>query len=302
MQTRPLTLNIIGAGRLGKTLARLWQDRGIFSVAGLCNRSRESTQAAVDFIGAGDVYSDIMSMPEADCWLIATGDNEIATSAHRLAERFSARGSLKGTTAESRPLIFHCSGALPAAALNACRPAAIASAHPVHSFADPERSLTTLQGSTVALEGDDTGTQVLRGAFAMLGCDTLSLSPEQKLLYHTGSVMACNYLTVLLDLSLQTLAAAGIDEQTARKLLEPIVTQTVRNNFALGPAHALTGPVARGDAETVQKQLQALQKTDRAIAEIYRQLGLAGVELAQKTDLSDNQANQLQSILREQAK
>lgn len=302
MRTPLPTLNIIGAGRLGKTLARLWQEQGVFSIAGLCNRSRKSAQAAAEFIGAGDVYTDIMSMPDADCWLIATGDTEITPTARLLAERLQAQGSQENAPTPKQPLIFHCSGALPAAALETCRPASIASAHPVHSFADPERSLTTLVGSTVALEGDETGTLLLQHAFAKLGCETLSLSPKQKLLYHTGSVMACNYLTVLLELSLQTFAAAGIDEQSARKLLEPIVTQTVRNNFALGPASALTGPIARGDTETVHRQLQALQNTDKDIAEIYRQLGLAGIELAKKTNLNDKQADRLQSILREQAK
>ncbi|WP_295799579.1 Rossmann-like and DUF2520 domain-containing protein [uncultured Microbulbifer sp.] len=291
MQAAAPTLNIIGAGRLGRTLARLWSERGVFTIAGLCNRSNESTASAREFIGAGKICGHIADLPDADCWLIATGDADIAATALLLARRLDGQ----------RPLVFHCSGALPASVLEPCRPATLASAHPVHSFAEPQHSLEAFAGSTVTLEGDDEGRALLGRAFSAVGCELLTLNPQQKVLYHTGSVMACNYLTVLLDQSLKVFAAAGIAESSARKLLEPIVTQTVRNNFALGPARALTGPIARGDGETVARQLHALAQVDEKILNSYRTLGQAGVELAKKSGLDEKQVRQLESILREQA-
>ena len=297
MQSARPTLNVIGAGRLGKTLARLWSERGVFAIAGICNRSLESAQAARDFIGAGNTCARIQDLPDADCWLIATADSDIAATAEQLAARLSTTIS----ESERPPLVFHCSGALPASLLAPCRPALLASAHPVHSFAEPQRSLETFAGSTVALEGDDEGKTLLGAAFTKLQCELLTLDPQQKVLYHTGSVMACNYLTVLLDQSLQVFAAAGIDESSAKKLLQPIVAQTVHNNFALGPAAALTGPIARGDSDTVARQLHALAQVDGKTLDCYRALGLAGVELAKKAGLDESQAQPLEKILREQA-
>ena len=294
MQTPELpTLNIIGAGRLGRTLARLWYRRGVFAIGGICNRSIESSVSAREFIGAGNAVDKLHAMPPADAWLIAVPDDQIAATAETLAPHLPANG---------QALVFHCSGALPANALAACTPALLVSAHPVHSFADPQRSLDELPGATVALEGDEAGVARLQHAFHALDCHCLSLTPEQKVLYHTGSVMACNYLTVLMDISLQTFAAAGIDNETAKELLAPIVLQTARNNFALGTERALTGPLVRGDVGTVARQLQALEALAQrepehsAPSEAYRTLGKAALPLAKRAGLSETARRQLAAL------
>ncbi|WOX06238.1 Rossmann-like and DUF2520 domain-containing protein [Microbulbifer pacificus] len=288
------TLNIIGAGHLGRTLACLWHRRGVFAIGGICNRSVESSAAAREFIGAGTAAESLDTMPPAGLWLIAVPDDQIVSTAQKLASYLPS---------DRQTLVFHCSGALPASALASCTHATLASAHPVHSFADPQRSLEDLPGATVALEGDIDGMQRLESAFRALDCPCIPLSPEQKVLYHTGSVMACNYLTVLLDLSLQTFAAAGIDGATAKQLLAPIVLQTANNNFALGPERALTGPLVRGDVETVTRQLQTLEKLAQinpgtaALAETYRTLGKAALPLAKRAGLSDTARRQMSDLL-----
>ena len=299
------TLNVIGAGKLGRTLARLWSERGVFRIGSVCNRSLASASEATAFIGAGTAVADISSMAPADCWLVAVADDAIEATAKALASHFQSPPAHQSA---SDPVVFHCSGALPASALSACSGAALASAHPVHSFADPQRSLEDLQGSVVALEGDDSGRELLNDAFNALDCACITLSPEQKVLYHTGSVMACNYLTVLMDLSLQTFAAAGIDESTARKLLAPIVMQTAKNNFDLGPQKALTGPLARGDIRTVARQLEALLALDSeeqgpvppSLATVYRTLGDAALPLARQAGLDAASVQKLHTLFDEQ--
>lgn len=280
------TLNIIGAGRLGRTLGRLWQTHGFFRIQSICNRTLESAQSAVEFIGAGSASPSIETLTDADCWLIASGDAQIAPIAKQVATRL-----------EEGNIVFHCSGALSSKVLSPCRPATIASAHPVHSFADPQQSLRTLADSSTTLEGDNHAVALLRRAFAALGCKTLSIEPENKTLYHAGSVLACNYLTGLMDLSLRTFAAAGIDGKQARRLLKPIVLQTAQNNMQLGPEKSLTGPIARGDLDTVAAQVDVLQKLDPQLAQCYRQLGLACVELARRGQLADDDADQLAELL-----
>ncbi|MCK7595711.1 F420-dependent NADP oxidoreductase [Microbulbifer sp. CAU 1566] len=303
------TLNVIGAGRLGRTLASLWQQRHVFQIGAIFNRSPDSSADACAFIGAGNAAASIETMPPADLWLIAVADDQIESVATQLATRLAAFQS-NGTDNEpgqtSSPLVFHCSGALPASALSACTGANLASAHPVHSFADPQRSLTDLPGATVALEGAPTAVDTLATAFAALDCHCIRLSPEQKVLYHTGSVMACNYLTVLMDLSLRTFAAAGIDDATAKQLLAPIVLQTAQNNFALGPQNALTGPLVRGDIRTVTRQLDALEELAAHLPEdaphlarVYRTLGEAALPLATNAGLSTALSLQLKTLFSE---
>lgn len=285
-----LTLNIIGAGNLGRTLGRLWQQQGYFRIQSVCNRSRHSAESAVDFIGGGRAADSIDAMDNADCWLIATGDTQIGEVAETLA------GHLHGAADK---LVFHCSGALSSGVLANCRPAAVASAHPVHSFADPALSVRNFAGTSVALEGDTPATDILRGAFAALGCKLLSVSAEKKSLYHAGSVFACNYLSALMDLSLRSFAAAGIGRADALQLLAPIVQQTAQNNLQLGPEKSLTGPIARGDRDTVATQLAALENIDSQLALNYRHLGLACVELARRSGLSPDDAAALTELLQE---
>ncbi|WP_237065686.1 Rossmann-like and DUF2520 domain-containing protein [Microbulbifer guangxiensis] len=286
------TLNIIGAGKLGRTLGRLWQERSFFHVHGVCNRSLESSRHAVDFIGAGEARSSLDSMPAADCWLIASPDSEIERLAAVLASHLDTLA-----TRSAQTTVFHCSGALGSEVLEVCHPASIASAHPVHSFANPARSLETLSGSAVAMEGDENAVAILKDAFSALGCRTLSIASEHKSLYHAGSVFACNYLTVLMGLSLQCLERAGIRQEDALALLQPIVLQTARNNMELGPEASLTGPIARGDTMTVSKQLRVLAETSPLLADNYRHLGLACVELARRGSLDDDAAERLTAIL-----
>ncbi|WGL17749.1 DUF2520 domain-containing protein [Microbulbifer bruguierae] len=274
-----LTLNIIGAGKLGRTLARLWHQQQVFTIGALCNRTTASSKEARDFIGAGEAVKHITSMPPADLWLIAVPDDDIEPTAIELAATLT---HLQQDRPQYRPIVFHCSGALPASVLAACAVAELASAHPAHSFADPERSLADFSGTTVALEGTEQAQEYLEKAFTMLGCHSIRLSPEQKVLYHTGSVMACNYLTVLLELSLQIFAAAGIERDTATRLLAPIVRQTANNNFALGPQRALTGPLVRGDVQTIERQLKALDALPQQhLSQVYRLLGKSALPLAE---------------------
>ncbi|GAB2517120.1 Rossmann-like and DUF2520 domain-containing protein [Microbulbifer agarilyticus] len=308
-----LSLNVVGAGKLGRTLAALWHASGVFEIAGLFNRSAENAREARDFIGAGTAVSDLSKLPPAQVWLLAVPDDQIASTATALPPIIAQHPPQAGRP----PILFHCSGALPASVLAASGADLLASAHPVHSFADPKRSLTDLPGSTVALEGSEEAINVLEPAFTALSCNCIHLGSSQKVLYHTGSVMACNYLTVLMDLSLQVFQAAGIDNKSAMALLEPIVLQTVKNNFALGPAKALTGPLVRGDVATVARQTGALRQlaesTDTSgagseatsgiqaatLATMYRALGKAALPLAEKAGLSQDARRQLQSIFDE---
>src|SRR5688572_39286 len=97
------TLNIIGAGRAGRTLAALWRHHGVFAIGNVCNRTLSSAQDAVAFIGAGEPAADWRAMGYAELWMITTPDDEIAHAAASLAASNLARAG---------DVVFHCSGAL----------------------------------------------------------------------------------------------------------------------------------------------------------------------------------------------
>ena len=267
------TLNIIGAGRVGRTLTALWFQRKVFAIQNVLNRTPASTRDAVAFIGAGRAAAALQAMQPAGVWLLATADGEIAPTAASLA----ASGLLR-----AGDVVFQCSGALPASELRTVVPrgVAVASVHPLKSFAEPAQAVRTFGGTYCVAEGDAAALAVLKPAFQQIGARVSEIDAQFKTVYHAASVMVCNYLTALMEAGLQCYAKAGVPRATASAMMEPLVRETVDNVFKLGTIQALTGPIARGDHAVVARQLQALREFDPRIAEIYRALGVTALELA----------------------
>src|SRR5690554_4439268 len=81
----PPSLTIIGCGKLGKTLGRLWAARKTFRVQQVLNRSQASARLATDFIGGGEPISSFADLLPADVYMIATPDDQITPVAEQLA-------------------------------------------------------------------------------------------------------------------------------------------------------------------------------------------------------------------------
>jgi len=141
----------------------------------------------------------------------------------------------------------------------------------------------------VAAEGAEGALLVLQPAFERVGGKVSLIDARAKVIYHAASVIVCNYLTSLMETGLRCYEQSGIDRETATAMTEPIVRETLENVLQLGPARALTGPIARGDASVVARHLEALDAWDERVASVYRALGTLAVELARSrgdTDMS----------------
>jgi predicted short-subunit dehydrogenase-like oxidoreductase (DUF2520 family) len=269
------TLNIIGAGKVGRVFGRLFARHGVFLVQDILTRSMPSASAAADFIGVGRAVASLADLHAADVYMLAVGDDQIAACCAALA----ATGLLR-----PGDIVFHCSGALSSHDLQAAANcgATRASMHPVRSFADPEQVAATFANTYCSLEGDPCAVALLTGALAAIGAQSVAIDAAAKTLYHAASVFASNYLTTLIDTALRAYVAAGIPEQEARLLAQPLVAGTLDNIFRLGPAAALTGPIARGDWATVAKQQTAVDAWDSAAGDLYRELVHATKGLTQR--------------------
>ena len=267
------TLNIVGCGKLGRTLARLWTDKQSLSVQDIVSRSAASAQSAASFIGAGRAVDGIAAMRVADIWMIATPDEQIAACTAAIAKT----GRIAPGT-----IVFHCSGALSAVELNAVKQAgaSVASVHPVASFAEPQQMLARFPGTWCCIEGDAAAVKVLTAAFSAIGGKVIAIDGNCKLIYHAAAVFASNYLVTVLEAAVQAYELAGIPRDTALKIMQPLVQGSAENVFRLGTAAALTGPIARGDIDLVKRQHAALAVQDASIAGLYRELAQATAKLA----------------------
>ncbi|WP_137172620.1 Rossmann-like and DUF2520 domain-containing protein [Massilia sp. HP4] len=275
------TLNLIGAGHVGKVLGRLFSHGGILEVQDVLTRSQASARAAVDFIGAGQVCADLAALRPADIWLLAVSDDQIAPMAAALAQ--AQQDKLRDA------VVFHCSGAKASNELQALRDrgALVASVHPIRSFADPDAVALDFTGTYCGTEGDAAALARLTPAFEAIGARPVPIDAAAKTVYHAAAVFASNYLTTVLDAALRAYQAAGVPEHVARELARPLASETMANVFRLGPAAALSGPVARGDHATVARQQQALLEWDEATGKLYEALLPLTADLARRKRAGD---------------
>jgi predicted short-subunit dehydrogenase-like oxidoreductase (DUF2520 family) len=257
-----LTLNVIGAGKVGQVLARQFFRHQVFEMAQVLNRSAPSAIRAVEFIGAGNALAEMSLLQAADVTMLTVPDDQIAITCETLA----GCGLLRAGS-----VVFHCSGAKASTELAAATAVGtcVASLHPVRSFADTAQVADTFAGTICSLEGDAAAVQVLQPALQAVGAKTVQITAANKLLYHAGSVFASNYLVTLMDTAMRAYQAAGIPADMARQMAEPLARQTLDNVFALGTTAALTGPIARGDMATVARQQQVVADWEREAGDVY---------------------------------
>ncbi|HEX7647866.1 MAG TPA: Rossmann-like and DUF2520 domain-containing protein [Noviherbaspirillum sp.] len=268
-------VNIIGGGNVGRSLARLWHQHGVFTIGDILNRTPASAQLAAEFIGEGRASATIDEMKPADVWLIAVSDDRIRFCCEQLAASHKLRPGA---------VVFHCSGALPSGELKAARAqgAAIASIHPIRSFANPEHVATAFDGTWCGIEGEPAALEILAPAFEAIGARLVTIDAGAKTVYHSAAVFACNYLVTLLDTAVKAYGAAGVPQDVALQMMEPLVRGTIDNVFRSDPAAALTGPIARGDLATAQKQSRAVNAWNDDYGALYDQFMKLTIELARK--------------------
>lgn len=269
-----ITLNVIGAGRAGRTLARVLAAGGGCVIGDVYDEQHTVAKSAVEFIGGGRAVDCLTRMHAARAWMLTTTDAQIVTAGRELAA---------SSLLADGDVVLHCSGATPSRALKEVMPGnvSVASIHPLRSFADPAAAAATFSGAYCAAEGDEAALAVLVPAFESAGAHVSRIDPHFKTIYHAASVIVCNYLAALMEAGLQSYVKAGLGREEATRMMEPLVRETLDNVFRLGTKDALTGPIARGDGFVVERQVEALEHWNPAIADVYRKLGLIAIELAQ---------------------
>jgi predicted short-subunit dehydrogenase-like oxidoreductase (DUF2520 family) len=250
-----MTVAVIGAGRVGLTLARaLRRSRGVVNVLTRSTRALPAELAAdTDWTGA---------LSGADLVILAVPDDAIAPLATELASGYPFRAG---------QIVLHTSGLHSSAILGplASMGVSCGSFHPLQSFPDRVGNPERLHGSPAVIEGDERALEAARLLASDLGLSpVIELSAAGKVKYHAAAVFASNYVVVLAGIAQQLMGEAGISEQEARALFAPIMRETVAHLASRSPGSVLTGPVARGDRGTVEAHLDALDGKVRALYEM----------------------------------
>jgi len=269
----PRSFAIVGPGKVGSALAKLLCRAG-YRFIGAAGRRPDSARRACEFAGCGRPTTRAAEVTrEAELVFITTPDDAIATVCLELAQQRALRPGA---------VLAHCSGALASEVLAPARGlgASVGSMHPLQSFATAEQAVQLMPGSFCCIEGDEPARGVLHEAALALGARAMSIPTEGKALYHAAAVVSCNYLVALQNAALKLAQAAGLRRAQALEALLPLIRGTVNNMERLGIPECLTGPIARGDVETVRRHLRAIESQAPSLLPLYRTLGLETVEVA----------------------
>lgn len=267
---------LIGPGRLGQAVIKLLHEAG-HEICAVIGREESRARAAARFAGCrGEIGGIDFSLVErGEVVLLAVPDDLIEPTARMLHHE----GLLQPDA-----ILVHFSGLHTAAVMAGSdqENTRCLSLHPLQTFADAVIGVQNLPGTPFAVEGPDDLLPLAEQLVEDMGGTSFRLASEFKVLYHSASCIASNYMISLIDVACEIMQACGQERNEAFRLLLPLLRGTAMNLSALGPELALTGPVSRGDVGTVSAHLQALQKMDSDTQKIYRALGRKTVALALK--------------------
>jgi predicted short-subunit dehydrogenase-like oxidoreductase (DUF2520 family) len=188
--------------------------------------------------------------------------------------------------------IVHCSGALGLDALSALDASPRGSFHPLQSFPEP-REPSAFRGITVAVDATTPALARRLAALARgIGARPRRVGDDERVAYHAAAVFASNFVDVVIAEAVGLLERIGWTEKESLDALMPLVEGAVSNIRRRGPVKAMTGPIRRGDAETVSRHLAVMDNVD-----LYRMLALVALEIAQEAGLDPAAAERTRRAL-----
>ncbi|MBI2401531.1 MAG: DUF2520 domain-containing protein [Gemmatimonadetes bacterium] len=258
------TVGIIGAGRAGVSLG-LALARADYVVRLHGRRAKPVPPPLTLSAGPSPTW-----LSRVDVIILAVPDDAVLGVASDLAA--------SGRVTETQ-VVLHLSGALGREALSPLEPsgAALGSLHPLQTLSDPQTAPQRLEGAVATVEGDARAVEVATALARGVGMEPVPIAADHKPLYHAAAVVASNFVVTLAGVAQRLFVSAGLTDDAARKALATLMAGALENVRAAGPRAALTGPVVRGDIETVRRHLAVLHGPD---AELYRTLSRAALELA----------------------
>ena len=265
-------VTFVGAGRLGLALGDALSQAGLDLPIEYWGRTPEPPHHRLFSSGLASYHQGVGKPRDpGTAVLLTVRDGAL----EEVASSLSGRG---------RPpegcVALHCSGALGLDFLSPLRDEgySIGSLHPLDSIASPVAESGRFQDVFFAVSGEPEALAVARRIVSALDARPIPVPTGRRPLYHAAAVVASNYLVTLLDVGIRLFQRAGATAEEAEAAITRLAGGTVENVRNLGAVDALTGPVARGDVETVELPLRALEPEE---ATLYATLGTATLGLVE---------------------
>jgi predicted short-subunit dehydrogenase-like oxidoreductase (DUF2520 family) len=243
---------IIGAGRISYPLASALT-KSEYNIVSIISKNINSSKALAKKIRIDNFSDDLNDISKsASIYFLTVPDGEIAAVASEISK-------LKLNFRQS--LFIHLSGAENISVLKSLKrkKAKTASLHPMQTF--PSKKIVSLKGVHAALETDNESTyKSLLKISKDLHLIPFRIESKNKSYYHLAGIYASNFLAGNLYLANQLLSLNKIDREKHFDILRSTINSTLKNIENVGPANALSGPVDRGDIQTIKNHISSLKK------------------------------------------
>ena len=279
---------IIGPGHVGRGLFRAFRASGV-EVVGLHGKRPSGVTTS-----SGDITKEVS---QANVVVLCVRDAQLDDTIQEVAAAARDGRIARGT------VVMHTSAIAEPAGLQALSTAGYPGGtfHPLVPFSDPDVSAALLRKAWIGIDGENAAKNASRRIAGHLGARTLEIPPGRKPAYHAAAVISSNFPVVLASVAGHLLHDIGIPDASAYQAVDSLMSGAIANMKQTMPDDALTGPVVRGDAETVGKHLRALEGLEPA-REIYRALSSAAVEIARRAGTDPRKLAAVGALLRPTAK
>ena len=283
---KKLTIGFIGAGKIAHSLSRAFNQAGCLVKAVASRRMESAINLAAEIPGCKACNNSQEVADACDLVFITTTDQAIQAVA----------GEVKWKPGQ---MAVHTSGADSA---NILKTAASSQAHtgvfhPLQTVASINAPPDIFAGSTITIEADEPLLETLKYLAVTLKANPVELSSDARVLYHASAVLISNYTVTLANMASSLWQTFGYSRDKALDALLPLLQGTVNNLQNQGLPGSLTGPVSRGDKDTVTRHIKELAKIDPLILETYRLLGLNALKIAlEKGSINLSQAEEMAGI------
>ncbi|CUS98345.1 Predicted oxidoreductase, contains short-chain dehydrogenase (SDR) and DUF2520 domains [Candidatus Kryptobacter tengchongensis] len=291
MTIKPFNIAIIGAGRVGTLIAKFLSEIIGHRITAVISRSTESLQRFLKRVKVETTSISILDIPsDVEVIFITTPDSAIRGVAENLCK-------LENLNFKNL-VVYHTSGVLTSDVLSCLHwlGAEIGSLHPVYSISHFDYSIDEIKKIKFTLEGSRKIYDITKWIFYNFDFNIFPIEKSQKILYHIACVFASNYMISLLHAIDEILKKANLSIDN--KFLSPLIEISLKNADELGVVNALTGPIERGDIETVRLHLDELKNKFPEILPLYSSLAIETIRVAfKKKSISVNLASKMLDLV-----
>ncbi|BEP28491.1 Rossmann-like and DUF2520 domain-containing protein [Helicovermis profundi] len=285
-----MKIGFIGAGKVGTAFGMYLKENN-FDISGYFSKSLNSAKLAAKFTNSTYFNSLEKVLIESKIVFVTTNDDQIMNVVKEIK---------KYREINENKIYVHMSGSLSTNVFDSLLKtnSSFYSIHPLASFAKKIESVKNLEDAVFTIEGlskkhDDT---IVINLINKLGNKYFKIDKNQKVKYHMAACIASNYLDTILDLALEMFSSIGIENEEGFNALKPLIYGTLNNIENFGTKEAITGPISRGDYNTIKSHLSEIN--DEELKNLYLTLGRRTLEISKKRKLKDkNSIDELEKIL-----